>query len=54
MEELLSKFQEYIIKKKSPYIKNIAKDLDIQEYEVYGLLEIMKQKGYLFLLFYHL
>ena len=48
MEELLQKFQEYLIKKKNPYIKNVAKDLGLQEYEVYGLLELTKQKGYLF------
>lgn len=48
MEELLQKFQDYLIKKKNPYIKQVAKDLDLQEYEVYGLLELTKQKGYLF------
>ena len=48
MEELLAKFQEYLSKKKKPYIKQVAKDLDLQEYEVYGLLELVKQKGYLF------
>lgn len=48
MEELLEKFKEYLIKKKNPYIENVAKDLGIEEYQVYGLLEMLKKQGYLF------
>ena len=44
MEE---KFIEYITKKKKPYIKEIMKELELQEYEVYGIIELLKQKGYL-------
>ena len=45
---MLDKFKEYLMKKKKPYIKNIMKDLDLEEYEVYGLLELLKREGYLF------
>lgn len=48
MEELLEKMKAYLSKKNKPYVQNIAKDLDIEEYEVYGLVEMLKQKGYLF------
>ena len=48
MEELLNKLQDYLVKKKKPYIKNVMKDLDLKEYEVIGLVEMLKQKGYLF------
>lgn len=48
MEELIEKLKEYLIKKKNPYVKNIAKDLGIEEYEVYGLVEMLKREGYLF------
>lgn len=48
MEQLLSKFKEYVIKKKNPKISIVAKELDIQEYEVYGLVEMLKKQGYLF------
>lgn len=48
MEELLKKMEEYLVKKKKPYIKNVMKDLDLKEYEVIGLVEMLKQKGYLF------
>ena len=48
MEELLEKFKDYLIKKRNPSIEKTAKDLGIQEYEVYGLLEMVKRKGYMF------
>jgi len=48
MEELLEKFEKYLQLKKRPYIKGIMKDLNLQEYEVYGLVELLKQRGYLF------
>lgn len=48
MDELVDKFRKYIIKKKNPKISIVAKELDIQEYEVYGLVEMLKKQGYLF------
>jgi len=45
MEE---KILEYLMKKKNPFIETIMKDLDLKEYEVYGLIAYLKQKGYLF------
>ena len=46
MEELINKFKEYITKKKRLYIKQIMEDLDLQEYEVYGLIELLNKQGY--------
>lgn len=51
MDELLEKLINYLTKKKKPYVQNVAKDLEIEEYEVYGLVEILKKKGYLFDIF---
>lgn len=48
MEELVNKFKEYITKKKRLYIKQIMEDLDLQEYEVYGLIELLNKQGYSF------
>ena len=48
MEELLNKFLHYLELKKKPYISNIAKDLDLEEYEILGLVELLKQKNYYF------
>lgn len=48
MEQLLNKFKEYVIKKKNPKVSIVAKELEIQEYEVYGLVEMLKKQGYLF------
>lgn len=48
MEELLEKFKQYLEKKKNPFVSKVAKDLDIEEYQVYGLVEILKKQGYLF------
>ena len=48
MDELLDKFQKYLTLKKKPYIKKVMDDLHLQEHEVYGLVELLKQKGYLF------
>ena len=46
MEELLNKFLKYLELKKKPYVSNVAKDLDLKEYEILGLIELLKQKGY--------
>lgn len=48
MNELLEKFKEYLTKKRKPYVPKVAEDLGLQEYEVYGLVELLKQQGYLF------
>lgn len=48
MDELLEKFKQYLILKKKPYVSKVAQDLDLQEYEVYGLVEILKHQGYLY------
>lgn len=45
MEELVEKFKIYL-KKRNPQIKTIMKDLDLKEYEIYGLVELLKQQGY--------
>lgn len=48
MEELLEKMKKYLTMKKKPYVSKVAEDLNLQEYEVYGLVELLKKKGYLF------
>ena len=48
MDELVNKFKTYLQKSKSKYVKQIMADLDIQEYEVLGLVEMLKQQGYLY------
>ena len=45
MEELITKLQEYITKKKKLTVEAIMKELNLQEYEVYGLVAFMKQRG---------
>ena len=45
---MLEKFKEYLIKKKNTYVETISKDLGIEEYQVYGLVELLKREGYLF------
>jgi len=48
MEELLEKFTKYLQLKKRPYVEGVMKDLNLQEHEVYGLIQLLKQRGYLF------
>lgn len=48
MEELLERLLTYLSSKNQPYIDKIAKNLGLQEYEVLGLIEMLKQRGYLF------
>ena len=47
-KELVEKFKTYLQKSKSKYIKQVMSDLDLKEYEVYGLVEMLKNEGYLF------
>lgn len=48
MEELLKKFVNYLQLKKQPGVQQVAKDLNLEEYQVLGLIEMLKQRGYLF------
>ena len=48
MEELVEKLQTYLTKKKNPYLTQVGKDLDLEEYQIYGLLEMMKKNGYVY------
>lgn len=48
MEELVEKLQVYLNKKHSPQVDKVAKDLELEEYQIYGLVEMLKNKGYLF------
>lgn len=44
--ELIDKLKEYLTKKKKPYLKQIMSDLELEEYQVYGLIEMLKKSGY--------
>lgn len=48
MDELIVKLETYLQKKKNVYVNQVMRDLELQEYEVYGLLDILKQKGYVY------
>lgn len=48
MDELKKKFLEYLVKSKRTYINQICKDLNLEEYQVLGLLELLKKDGLLF------
>lgn len=48
MEELLKKLLQLLQSKKNPYVSKVMEELDVKEYEVYGLVEMLKQKGYLY------
>ena len=45
-EELLYRVKTFIDKKKD--VKSIAKDLDLKEYEVYGLVQMLINQGFLY------
>lgn len=44
----MDKLKEYLTTKKNPYLKQVMKDLDLKDYEVYGMVELLRQEGYLF------
>lgn len=48
MEEILDRLAQYLSKKKKISVELIKKEFNIQEYEVYGLIAMLKQKGYLY------
>ena len=45
---MVDKLSKYLEKKKKPYLKQVMKDLDLKEYEIYGLVEVLKREGYLY------
>ena len=51
MNELIEKFKVYLQKHKKPYINEISSDLGLEEYQVYGLVEMLKKQGYLYDIF---
>lgn len=48
MEELLESFLKYLGAKKQPYVVKVMDDLDLKQHEVLGLVEMLKQRGYLY------
>lgn len=48
MEELLNKFVDYLRLKKPPTVLEVCESLKLEEYQVLGLLALLKQRGYLF------
>ena len=48
MEELLDKLATYLKKSKNKSIETICKDLNLEYYQVYGLVMMLKDKGYLY------
>jgi predicted phosphodiesterase len=46
MKDKMEKIRNYIEKKKN--VKEICEELELQDYELYGLVELMKQEGYLY------
>lgn len=44
----MDKIAEYLREKKNPCVKQVMEDLNLEEYEVYGLLEMLKKQGYVF------
>lgn len=47
MEETLERFAKYIESKNKPYLSKVMSDFGLKDYEVLGLLELLKQRGYL-------
>ena len=48
MDELLEKMRLYLSKVKNKDLLEISKDLNIEYYQVYGLIMMLKDKGYLY------
>lgn len=48
MDELIGKLKEYLGKKQKTNVTQIIKELEIEEYELYGLIEMLKKQGYMF------
>lgn len=45
---MIERIKEYLAQKKNPSVSRIMQELGIQEYEVYGLVELLKQQGFLY------
>lgn len=48
MEELVEKLQSYLTKQNSISVEKMMKELDLEEYQVYGLVKVLRNRGYLF------
>lgn len=48
MDELKEKFREYLSKNNRVYVKQVMTDLGLEEYQVYGLVDLIKGDGSLF------
>ena len=46
MDELLDKMKVYLSKVRSRDLEKISKDLNLEYYQVYGLIMLLKEKGY--------
>lgn len=47
-DEKIETIENYLTKKNKPYVSQVMKELELEEFEVLGLIEILKQRGYLF------
>lgn len=48
MDELVAKIEVYLSKKQKTYVSQVMRDLELEEYQVHGLIEMLKQKGYVY------
>ena len=48
MNELTEKLKEYLGKRQKASISQVIKELEIEKYELLGLIEVLKQQGYVF------
>lgn len=48
MKELEEKLKEYLVKSKSKNLKQVCEDLGLEEYQVRGLIEVLKKDGFMF------
>ena len=46
--EKLEEFKNYLMKRKSVYVKSVCEVMGLEEYEVFGLVEILKRQGFFF------
>jgi len=48
LEELLLKLKEYLLKIKKKDILEVSRDLGLEPYQIYGLVMVLKERGFLF------
>lgn len=48
MDKLVEELKKYLSRKNRAYISEVLKELGIEEYQAYGLIEILKKEGYVF------